>query len=60
MQPIDPEKTPKVHIPALNHIGLWIDNLEYCVSIFYFICVYVYLDVDTYLYYLITFIIAHL
>ncbi len=27
MQPLDPEKRPKVHEPALNHIGLWIDNL---------------------------------
>ena len=24
----DPEKSPKVHIPALNHIGLWVDNLD--------------------------------
>ena len=31
MQPIDPEKVPKVHIPALNHIGLWVDNLELAV-----------------------------
>ena len=28
MQPIEPEKSPKVHIPALNHIGLWVDNLD--------------------------------
>lgn len=27
MQPIDPTKAPKVHIPPLNHIGLWIDDL---------------------------------
>ncbi|MBN1416939.1 MAG: VOC family protein [Bacteroidales bacterium] len=27
MQPVDPEKTPRVHEPKLNHIGLWIDNL---------------------------------
>jgi lactoylglutathione lyase len=27
MSPLDPEKSPKVHIPALNHIGLWIDKL---------------------------------
>lgn len=27
MQPIDPDKRPKVHEPALNHIGLWIDDL---------------------------------
>jgi lactoylglutathione lyase len=27
MQPIRPEKRPKVHEPALNHIGLWVDDL---------------------------------
>ena len=27
MQPIDPDKKPKVHEPRLNHIGLWIDDL---------------------------------
>jgi lactoylglutathione lyase len=27
MQPIDPERRPKVHEPALNHVGLWIDDL---------------------------------
>ena len=27
MQPLDPEKKPKVHEPALNHVGLWVDNL---------------------------------
>jgi len=27
MQPIDPEKKPRVHEPALNHVGLWIDDL---------------------------------
>jgi lactoylglutathione lyase len=27
MQPIDPEKAPRVHSPALNHVGLWIDDL---------------------------------
>lgn len=32
MQPLDPEKSPKVHIPALNHVGLWVDNLEACVE----------------------------
>ena len=32
MQPIDPEKSPKVHVPALNHIGLWVDNLEAAVE----------------------------
>jgi len=28
MQPIDAEKRPRVHDPALNHIGLWIDDLK--------------------------------
>lgn len=32
MQPIDPNKSPKVHEPKLNHIGLWIDDLESCVK----------------------------
>ena len=32
MNPIDPEKSPKVHKPALNHIGLWIDDLSNCVE----------------------------
>ncbi|MCR9094435.1 MAG: VOC family protein [bacterium] len=32
MQPIDPEKRPKVHDPALNHIGLWIDDLRTAVE----------------------------
>lgn len=27
MQPLNPDKAPKVHIPPLNHIGLWIDDL---------------------------------
>jgi lactoylglutathione lyase len=27
MQPIDPAKSPKVHDPALNHVGLWVDDL---------------------------------
>ncbi len=27
MQPIDPDKKPKVHQPALNHVGLWVDDL---------------------------------
>ena len=32
MQPIDENKKPKVHEPALNHIGLWIDNLTAAVE----------------------------
>lgn len=32
MQPIDPEKKPRVNDPALNHIGLWIDDLEAAVD----------------------------
>jgi lactoylglutathione lyase len=27
MQPIDPDKKPRVHDPALNHVGLWVDDL---------------------------------
>ncbi|MDX2378379.1 MAG: VOC family protein [Acidimicrobiia bacterium] len=27
MQPLDPERSPKVHVPTLNHLGLWIDDL---------------------------------
>ncbi|HYC01548.1 MAG TPA: VOC family protein [Candidatus Limnocylindrales bacterium] len=32
MQPIDPEKKPKVQDPPLNHIGLWIDDLQAAVA----------------------------
>jgi len=32
MQPIDPDKKPKVHDPALNHVGLWIDDLAAAVA----------------------------
>jgi lactoylglutathione lyase len=32
MQPIDPEKKPKVHEPRLNHIGLWVDDLAEAVK----------------------------
>jgi len=32
MQPLDPEKRPKVHEPPLNHIGLWIDDLPAAVE----------------------------
>ncbi len=27
MQPLDPDGRPRVHEPALNHIGLWVDDL---------------------------------
>ena len=32
MQPIDPDKKPKVHDPALNHVGFWIDDLAAAVE----------------------------
>ena len=32
MQPLDIEKKPAVHKPALNHIGLWIDDLAKAVE----------------------------
>lgn len=32
MQPIDLTKKPAVHDPALNHIGLWVDDLDAAVE----------------------------
>jgi lactoylglutathione lyase len=32
MEPIDPERSPKVHVPPLNHLGLWIDDLSAAVA----------------------------
>ncbi|KAL3757664.1 hypothetical protein ACHAWU_004449 [Discostella pseudostelligera] len=32
MMPIDAEKSPKVHVPSLNHIGLWVDDLPKAVA----------------------------
>ena len=32
MQPLDPERSPKVHVPTLNHVGLWIDDLPAAVE----------------------------
>ncbi|MGH0036048.1 MAG: VOC family protein [Myxococcota bacterium] len=32
MQPVDPEKRPRVHDPALNHVGLWVDDLAKAVE----------------------------
>ncbi|HEY4244254.1 MAG TPA: VOC family protein [Kofleriaceae bacterium] len=32
MQPIDPEKKPRVNEPPLNHIGLWVDDLRAAVE----------------------------
>jgi lactoylglutathione lyase len=32
MQPLDAGKSPKVHDPALNHVGLWIDDLAAAVT----------------------------
>lgn len=28
MQPLDPSARPAVHNPALNHVGLWVDDLR--------------------------------
>jgi lactoylglutathione lyase len=28
MQPLDPGRAPRVHEPALNHVGLWVDDLR--------------------------------
>jgi lactoylglutathione lyase len=27
MEPLDPARSPRVHEPALNHVGLWVDDL---------------------------------
>lgn len=32
MQPVDPTKKPKVDDPALNHVGLWVDDLAAAVA----------------------------
>jgi len=32
MEPIDPTRAPKVHVPALNHLGLWVDDLTAAVK----------------------------
>ena len=32
MQPLDPKKKPAVHATALNHVGLWIDDLPAAVA----------------------------
>jgi lactoylglutathione lyase len=32
MQPLDAARKPAVHEPALNHIGLWVDDLQAAVA----------------------------
>ena len=32
MQPLDSERKPRVDLPPLNHIGLWVDNLPVAVE----------------------------
>ncbi len=32
MMPLDPDRKPRVAEPALNHVGLWIDDLEAAVG----------------------------
>jgi lactoylglutathione lyase len=32
MQPLDPDRKPSVQSPPLNHVGLWIDDLETAVA----------------------------
>ena len=32
MQPLDPDKKPRVDNPALNHVGLWVDDLDSAVN----------------------------
>jgi lactoylglutathione lyase len=32
MEPIDAGRSPRVHEPALNHVGLWVDDLRAAVA----------------------------
>ena len=32
MEPIDPDKSPRVYEPRLNHLGLWVDDLAAAVA----------------------------
>ncbi len=32
MVPLDPERSPRVNKPPLNHIGLWVDDLKAAVT----------------------------
>jgi len=32
MQPLDPERKPRVDTPPLNHIGLWVDDIQAAVT----------------------------
>lgn len=32
MEPIDPERAPRVNVPPLNHIGLWVDDIVAAVA----------------------------
>jgi lactoylglutathione lyase len=32
MQPLDPQAKPAVHLPPLNHVGLWVDDLPRAVE----------------------------
>jgi lactoylglutathione lyase len=32
MQPLDPDAKPRVQTPPLNHVGLWIDDLQAAVE----------------------------
>jgi lactoylglutathione lyase len=32
MRPLDPDRRPRVHDPALNHLGLWVDHLHRAVG----------------------------
>jgi lactoylglutathione lyase len=32
MQPLDPAAKPAVHVPPLNHLGLWVDDLHSAVQ----------------------------
>ena len=32
MEPIDPDRAPRVNVPPLNHLGLWVDDIHLAVE----------------------------
>jgi len=32
LEPIDPHRSPRAHLPPLNHVGLWVDDLPAAIA----------------------------
>jgi lactoylglutathione lyase len=32
LEPIDPDRSPRAHLPPLNHVGLWVDDLPAAIA----------------------------